>query len=797
MSPTEGFSDPVFAARTRDVIERMMIAAVDKVRPPYRYGEVTQIDRDQRTCKVLYPEADEAVTVKMGSVQPSAIGQVVRVDGRPGDRWIVDVIGRAVATGIPAADLPVVTGLNVTAGVYQVAAQWNTIPEVDQYEVAFADNAAFTALPRSFTTTSTAFILPNLNKDDVVFARVRALSSHGAGPWSSVHSATVLGVPSPHEFSDGQPPDASPQPVVRPAIGFVMAEWVAQPNAGIVTYEVHVSLSSGFTPSSSTLLGETDGTFYMVSSLADGSPLPYGQNVFVRLVAKDADGAASPGAQGFAAPRRVDTGDIGEVAGDAIGDGQIPAESPNAPTITAGVGYLLAAWAHSPNADPLTYEVHVSDDSGFTPSANTLIGTTPSNFAFIRNLGPGAGGGPLVYGTTYYVKIRATDNDGPAVNAGTQGSGTPLKVGTVDITEGAITAESAILADLAVDSAKIADAAITNAKIASLAVSSANIQDLAVGTAKIADAAIVTAKIGDAQITNAKIDTLSASKITAGTITAQAIVLSGGTALIRSSNFVSGSSGWQIDGNGQVEFAGGVFRGTLAAQSDNFRIEVAPLDGLGNSVPQVKFTRLSNMHSVSLGVEVYGSDTHLVTNGFFSVKDGLVVRSGASVYGSLTMLNGGILMQGGNILVNGAYYLAGNGTALRVSGNLEVSSWVTCVGLTQTSTIRIKKNIRNVEGSLRREVGSALASLRPALYDLRDEAIGEGTVPGTGSTVDVLGLIAEEVDASAPQFATRDGDGRAVGVNYSAITTALVAVVQDLSARIKTLEAASVKTIGT
>jgi hypothetical protein len=213
------------------------------------------------------------------------------------------------------------------------------------------------------------------------------------------------------------------------------------------------------------------------------------------------------------------------------------------------------------------YEVHLSDTTGFLPGSNTLIGETPGNFFFARTVGAGLGGGPLVYGTTYYVKIRPKDADGTA-NPGPQASGFTVQATTPDLAVGSITAASAIIADAAIGTAKIQDAAIVTAKIADAQISSAKIQDLAVGTAKIADAAIVTAKIGDAQITSAKIVSLSADKITAGTIAAQEIIMSNSVAsILRSSNFSAGSAGWRVRGSGDAEFNNVTVRGTVDAST--------------------------------------------------------------------------------------------------------------------------------------------------------------------------------------------------------------------------------------
>jgi len=94
-----------------------------------------------------------------------------------------------------------------------------------------------------------------------------------------------------------------------------------------------------------------------------------------------------------------------------------------------------------------------------------------------------------------------------------------------------------------------------------------------VDTAFISDAAITEAKIENLAVTDAKIATLSAGKITAGTIAGQEITVgvnSSDTAVIKSSNYSSGSAGWIIKATGDVEFESGTFRGNLDGAGGTF-----------------------------------------------------------------------------------------------------------------------------------------------------------------------------------------------------------------------------------
>jgi hypothetical protein len=76
---------------------------------------------------------------------------------------------------------------------------------------------------------------------------------------------------------------------------------------------------------------------------------------------------------------------------------------------------------------------------------------------------------------------------------------------------------------------------------------------------------IDAAVIKDGAITSAKIATLNADKITAGTIGSQTIALNGVSSILKSSNYVAGSAGWQIRGDGYAEFRNVTIRGSLNA----------------------------------------------------------------------------------------------------------------------------------------------------------------------------------------------------------------------------------------
>lgn len=97
--------------------------------------------------------------------------------------------------------------------------------------------------------------------------------------------------------TDGIPPASSPTPTVRGGLVFLLAEWTAIANADPVTYEVHISTTTGFTPDATTKKGEITGTFMFIKAMPDGSALSYGTMYYVKTIAKDADGSAAASAQ--------------------------------------------------------------------------------------------------------------------------------------------------------------------------------------------------------------------------------------------------------------------------------------------------------------------------------------------------------------------------------------------------------------------------------------------------------------------------------------------------------------------
>ena len=95
---------------------------------------------------------------------------------------------------------------------------------------------------------------------------------------------------------------------------------------------------------------------------------------------------------------------------------------------------------------------------------------------------------------------------------------------------------------------------------------------------------------------------------------------------------------------------------------------------------------------------------------------------------------------------------------------------LTSVRVTETSALMYKENVATLDSA------DAIYNLRPVSFTWKNDQRED------------LGLVAEEVKNVYPQLVKSDGEGNALGVNYSKLTSVLIKAVQDLSARIAQLE---------
>lgn len=111
-----GMSDLQYSLLMRDTINKLVAAKVAELRPVYRYAEVDSIDRANYKCSVIFTGETEPVEVNMGAVQPSATGQVVRIEGVGTDRFVADVLGAPWDVYTPVGSVEVFSGSSAPMG---------------------------------------------------------------------------------------------------------------------------------------------------------------------------------------------------------------------------------------------------------------------------------------------------------------------------------------------------------------------------------------------------------------------------------------------------------------------------------------------------------------------------------------------------------------------------------------------------------------------------------------------------------------------------------------------------------
>ena len=195
-------------------------------------------------------------------------------------------VGILASWTAPASSPSLITKYKVE--LYRDPAGTNTL---QQTQYSFSTNISFSGL-----LASTVYKVLVYSQDEFGVFATAATSSN--------FTTNALG-----GISDGLAPTSSPTPTVTPLYGALELRWTGVTNADTVTYEVHASTTTGFTPSLSTKILEVTGTFAIVKTIS-GTALTYGTTYYVKLIAKDVDGSAPAGAQGSGIPSKVDNGDI-------------------------------------------------------------------------------------------------------------------------------------------------------------------------------------------------------------------------------------------------------------------------------------------------------------------------------------------------------------------------------------------------------------------------------------------------------------------------------------------------------
>jgi len=209
----------------------------------------------------------------------------------------------------------------------------------------------------------------------------------------------------------------------------------------------------------------------------------------------------------------------------AAGDTTAPA-APSALSVLGIFTGVRLRWGNPADTDFSFVEVFEGTTATPAPDAASTPYARINGTEFIRQ--------GITIGETRWYWVRSVDTSGNRSAWAGGVSGVSQAVDTGQLT-GQITAT------------QITDGAISTPKLAANSIIAEK-----VGTNEIIT---TSANIANLAVTSAKINDVSADKITAGTISSQTINVAGGTSgVIQSSNFVAGSAGWRIRGNGDAEF---------------------------------------------------------------------------------------------------------------------------------------------------------------------------------------------------------------------------------------------------
>lgn len=510
-----------------------------------------------------------------------------------------------------------VTGLTASTGMDNIQLSWTASASGDVihggfYKVTVATDAGFTTGVLNYQTGNTNISVSGLTSGVTYYYRVIATDSTAQDSSAVTGSATTDAFPIP-DPSDGSPPASSPTPTVTPGIGYLFLSWLPVTNNDPVTYEIHVSVTSGFTPNPGTKAGEIQGTVANLRNTAGGTPLAYGTTYYVKIIAKDVDGAAAASAQGSGTPAKLTNSDSSLV----ITAADVQTGTLGASIITLGTGGIIQSsnWTGA------------ADSPGFQITQNSIIMRSGTISA-----------GVLESGSSITANLNVTGN------MTISSSGTIKSTNYVANTSGF----SLSATGLDIRTGTIAVGTLIGGTISSQTIT------LGAGGAMIVDStAVIRSNNWNGSSTGWQLSstgltvyglnaTLAASNIIGDTVSGRNLTVSSGGS-ISSSNWNGSSTGWQIAGTGFT-----MFNGTIS----------------GTSITTNALTSLSNDPVTGLAL--------------FSINNGgYATFSGARIYGN-TILGSAT----SNFIQSNTFNLGSNGWKMDGAGN----AWFNSATITGTVT---------------------------------------------------------------------------------------------------------------
>ena len=258
---------------------------------------------------------------------------------------------------------------------------------------------------------------------------------------------------------------------------------------------------------------------------------------------------------------------------------------------------------------------------------------------------------------------------------------------------------------------------------------------------------------------------ITAREIVSGTITANElasnVILVNN--IIKSNNYVAGSTGWAINGNGAAEFSGVTVRGNVYANSGSFTGTITSSSG-------------------TIGGFALGSSTLSATSG----------SSGFGSYATITInSNGEINSYYQNIDIFSSFYenvkinayASGGSGAINVTGTASGSTqtrWYTSYGVYNPSDIRLKNILDDDIDAL-----NLINRVKTTKFIFKNDE----------SEREHYGFIAQQVNEHIPYIAIQGGDDpekHPWGIVQENFIPYLVKSIQQLTERIEILESKGV-----
>ena len=179
----------------------------------------------------------------------------------------------------------------------------------------------------------------------------------------------------------------------------------------------------------------------------------------------------------------------------------------------------------------------------------------------------------------------------------------------------------------------------------------------------------------------------------------------------------------------------------------------------------VSFTAGSGAYNSSTGVFTIPTNTNQLTNGA-----GYVTSSGVTSVATGNGLTGGTITTTGTLALSGSY-----------SGTWAVSGAITATGEVTAyfSDLRLKTNIVPIADAL-----DKVEAINGVTFDPNEDALALGI-----DARHQMGVIAQEVEAVAPELVCDSAFAGYKTVRYDKLTALLIEAVKELSAKVTTLEA--------